>query len=95
MCPAKADRAHLAVAEREGQIVGNAVNVAPSPVAGLAIVEPIIDHYRHLDEVGNARQRNTVLGDVDSFLRFVEGLAHVDIRTPINSGRQPFLGVRK
>jgi hypothetical protein len=86
MCPAKADRAHPAVAEREGQVVGIAVDVVPSPVAGLAVVEPIIDHDRNLDKVGNARQRNAVLGDVDSFFRFVEALAYVDICTPINSG---------
>src|SRR3954471_23798426 len=90
MCPSKADRAHFAVAERESQTVGDAFDVTPSPVAGFTIVEPMIDQYCCLNEVGNARKRNAVVAEVDGFLFVVEGLAHVDIRTPNNFGRQFF-----
>jgi hypothetical protein len=68
----KTYRPYLFVSRSEGQEIRNTIDKAESPIANLTIVAAVV-HESHLDiEIDPARERHTVLRQIDRILGRVE-----------------------
>ncbi|WEF25211.1 hypothetical protein [Paracoccus sp. S3-43] len=88
VCPAKADRAKGAVPVGEGQATGHPVDYPPGAIPGFAVVvSAILDKDKDF-EIGRARKRYAMPGDVECVFRGIELDPHgciYDLRDGLSS----------
>ncbi len=65
------DRSYPSVAVGKSQAIRNAFNEAVSPIANFSVIAAVVDNGLHI-EIDPARQRHTMLREIDRFLGWIE-----------------------